>query len=450
MKLFIFFLVGLLGIAQAAWSQEEIYDFSFWGSSSVPAEHLPKMVPLFKLKKDNGEIPKIRVLIFPHTLSSDWVHGSKDDASEVELRSSFPFKLKSIDGVLLETRWAHFQYLDSGELLVQDYASKDSQEIKIQGVWLDTEFPVEVYRKKNSSKSHSYIGRLELLAKSGEVKVINELDMESYLRGVVPREAVKTWPLEALKTQAVAARTYAFYHYLTASSTRLYHVDDTVRYQVFGGVSSAADSTDEAIEQTKGEILTYNNNVIVAYFHAYSGGRTDSAENIFSQKDAPYCKGVLEIFPKEELKAELSPKAHWIVDWSTKKFSDEDLISRFKKSSYTKSKFVNFDPQGELYMQRLVENEGFDSAKIIRFFQGNEFADVNFFKIRYALGTSNFPAYHFNFVREDGETSFAGSGWGHHVGMCQWGAFVMAKNYDKKYDQILSHYYFDTQLRAMY
>src|SRR5690606_5619912 len=180
--------------------------------------------------------------------------------------------------------------------------------------------PVKLHRVISPDKSHSYLGKLTLNTDSKGIRAINHVDLETYLRGVVPKESVASWPVEALKAQALAARSYAYYHFLTAPRNRAYHVDDTARFQVYAGISGSDARTDVAVEQTRGEILTHDGKVIVPYFHADSGGRTDSSLNIFKQSNVPYCVGAPEIFPRQELSDELASGSRWIVNWSTDKY----------------------------------------------------------------------------------------------------------------------------------
>ncbi len=96
-------------------------------------------------------------------------------------------------------------------------------------------------------------------------------------------------------------------------------------------------------------------------------------------------------------------------------------------------------------------NEGFNSAKSILVYQEGKQATIDFTRIRGALGWTSFPAYHYNIHQKDnGDYYFIGNGYGHHVGMSQWGAFMMAKHYKKNYKDILHHYYLNVELTTLY
>ena len=163
-----------------------------------------------------------------------------------------------------------------------------------------------------ADKPASYRDVIELRpGASGGVTAVNKVGLENYIRGVVPNESPAFWPLEALKAQAVAARSYAlgtkqgcgegpcppvFDHY------------DTVASQVYGGYSSENARTNRAVARTAGEVLRHDGKVITAYFHSTSGGHTENNENIFicrTCKALPYLRGVRDPWDKH------SPYHRW-------------------------------------------------------------------------------------------------------------------------------------------
>ena len=197
--------------------------------------------------------------------------------------------------------------------------------------------------------------------------------------------------------------------------------------------------------------MTHENRVIVAFFHAYSGGRTDSALNIFKQNNVPYCAGNAEIFPRSELTDELSPGSRWIVSWSTDPYSSADLMKEFKGSSRVGSRFSTFNRSSRVELDETQFNDLFESVKTLTVNQPstNSSAELDFSEVRTALGWSNFPGYHFRVNLSDDGFIFKGHGWGHHVGLSQWGAYIMAKNYGKSYLDIVNHYYNDIEIQKL-
>ncbi len=134
------------------------------------------------------------------------------------------------------------------------------------------------------------------------VQTVNALPVESYIRGVVARESPASWPAEALRAQAVAARTYALTTSKGASSWD--HYPDT-RSQVYGGVAAETPTTDAAVRATRGEVVTYDGEPVVTYFFSTSGGRTENVENAFGGDPEPWLKSVKDPYD------DASPKHRW-------------------------------------------------------------------------------------------------------------------------------------------
>lgn len=131
---------------------------------------------------------------------------------------------------------------------------------------------------------HTYRGKLELALQGAFLRVVNIVPLESYLLGVVPGEVPYAWPAEALKAQAVAARSYALANLVKGKPFDLYA---DVRSQVYGGVASEKPSTSRAVLDTAGEVVTYNGKVATTFYFSTSGGRTASAADVFGQS-VPY------------------------------------------------------------------------------------------------------------------------------------------------------------------
>ena len=135
-----------------------------------------------------------------------------------------------------------------------------------------------------------YRGELEIQpGVLGGLDVINAVDLEDYVRGVVPRESPSGWPDEALRAQAVAARTYA----ITTSRGGTFNHYSDVRSQVYGGADAEVASSDRAVRDTRGEVVTYAGKPVVTYFFSTSGGRTEDVENTaLGSTPQPWLKSV--------------------------------------------------------------------------------------------------------------------------------------------------------------
>jgi stage II sporulation protein D len=129
-----------------------------------------------------------------------------------------------------------------------------------------------------SLEGREYRGKLELTVQNGFLRVVNLVDLESYLLGVVPAEMPFGWPPEALRAQAVAARSYALSHLLEGKPFDLYA---DVRSQVYAGIAAEKPSTTEAVRSTAGRVVLYEGAIASTLFHSSSGGRTASSADVF-------------------------------------------------------------------------------------------------------------------------------------------------------------------------
>ena len=159
-----------------------------------------------------------------------------------------------------------------------------------------------------ATKGRTYRDVIELRpGLSGGVTAVNKVSLENYIRGVVPNESPASWPLEALKAQAVAARSYALG---TNSGNAVFDHYDTVQSQVYGGYSSEDSRTNRAVAGTAGQVLRNDGKVITAYFHSTSGGHTENVENVFQGSERlPYIRGVRDPWDKA------SPYHRWKVTY---------------------------------------------------------------------------------------------------------------------------------------
>lgn len=159
---------------------------------------------------------------------------------------------------------------------------------------VDPEGVLQMPFRDELPKYKTYRGQIRLLISGTGLETINILPLESYLRGVVPAEVPATWPIEAVKAQAVAARTYAWSR---LKPTREWDVVPTAANQVYGGWQHENIHSDEAITATQNQVLTYNGNVISALYHACAGGYTENSEYAFVNdrgdpgKVVPYLRG---------------------------------------------------------------------------------------------------------------------------------------------------------------
>ena len=159
-------------------------------------------------------------------------------------------------------------------------------------------------RSLNGRSSGAYRGILELRPGAFGVNAINAVPLDEYVQGVVPVESPASWPLEALKAQAVAARTYAITS--TKGGNGFEHYPDT-RSQVYGGIGVEQATTNQAVAETARQVVTYQGRPVTTYFFSTSGGRTENNENSFGGLPQPWLRSV------EDPYDDVSPRHRWRV-----------------------------------------------------------------------------------------------------------------------------------------
>lgn len=187
--------------------------------------------------------------------------------------------------VLLLNQMKPYEIKKSGDY-IQVVIDKKSYRIKAREIKIrTTQSNGLVFTKKRWYKGH-----LLVLNEKKGLAIINELDMENYIKGVVPSEMPTSWKMEAHKAQAIAARSYA----VANMGKRLeygYDLKDTPQDQNYIGVSVETIQTNRAVDATRGQVLVYKGKVIRAYYHASAGGKTLSAKRVWG-KDLPYIRPV--------------------------------------------------------------------------------------------------------------------------------------------------------------
>ncbi|MBJ7328481.1 MAG: SpoIID/LytB domain-containing protein [Solirubrobacteraceae bacterium] len=163
-------------------------------------------------------------------------------------------------------------------------------------------------RAGNGISNGRYRGAMELRPGSVGVNAINAVGLEDYVRGVVSAESPSSWPADALRAQAVVARTYAI---TTNKPGEGFDQYPDVRSQVYHGIHGEYPSTDSAVRATASQVVTYQGRPVVTYFFSTSGGRTENVENSFLGADpAPWLKSVTDPYDRE------SPKHRWSYRWT--------------------------------------------------------------------------------------------------------------------------------------
>ncbi len=287
---------------------------------------------------------------------------------------------------------------------------------------IDTPLLVESKGPAISVDGIPYRGMIELHNNLGNISIINIVKMNEYLYGVVPSEIPSLWPAEAVKAQAVAARTYT-YHHLMSEKKALYDLDATTNFQVYKGMSAETQNSNAAVDETSGNIMVYDSRPIVAFFHSTCGGRTMDDKYIWNGDDKPYLQSVKCGYCKE------SPNYKW-----------EEKISLYDIRHNLNKKFKGTGPITGISLKR--QGQRVDSVVIqhkngVLTLSGNEF--------RLLFPENKIKSMYFSSARTADGIILRGNGWGHGVGMCQWGAKGMAAS-GADFKTILMHYYKGTSI----
>lgn len=268
--------------------------------------------------------------------------------------------------------------------------------------------------------SRRFRGEIDIVRKdNGNLMAINYTGLEEYLYGVLYHEISHRWPMEAIKAQAVAARTFAL-NQIRQSKLAPYDVTCDIYSQVYGGRTSEKWSTNRAVDITRGQVLAYKAEIFPAYYHATCAGHTEDASNLW-KIDIESLKGVSCDFCRA------SPHYRW-----TKTILLATLEVRLKEAGYKTGGIVSVSVLGKNASGRAdkVEIRGGEGVSVI--LTGKDFRQI--------LGPNELRSTRFDVSVKGNNIVFEGYGWGHGVGMCQWGALGMAQK-GKKYDEILKYYY---------
>jgi len=271
---------------------------------------------------------------------------------------------------------------------------------------------------------HVYEGSLSILKDNQGIFVVKHLPIEKYIEGVVASEIDKDWDMEALKAQAVIARTYATF-YKELNKGKNYHLTSTVLHQLYNG-----DNTDSLISYatrlTKGEILVYQNMPIKAFYHASCEGKTELPEEVWGEK-YPYLNSV-------ECQDQDTPYGNW-----QRKFTYNELAKVLKTDSIDKIMINSYTITGRVKSLIVTSKKDDKGASSI---------EIDATELRHLVGYNELPSTNFKLIHGTGEVIFKGKGFGHGVGLSQWGALEMARQ-GKNYRQILTHYYPGTVLGSI-
>lgn len=279
-----------------------------------------------------------------------------------------------------------------------------------------------------NKKNHSFLNEDKTIKVKTKEEQIEELKIEDYVTGVIAGEMPASFEIEALKAQAVASRSYAMYKILHNKDEN-YDVLSNITHQVYLTEEEMQEKWGQdytyylnkiknAVNETKNEVMYYNDEIIEAFYFSMSNGSTEDAKSVF-EEDLPYIKAVSSSWDNESLN-------NFIV---TTSFTKDDFCIKLKLENCQSIKIDNINYSASHRINNLTINN--------QEFKGTE--------IRTLL---NLRSTDISFEIRENEILITTRGYGHGVGMSQYGANGMAKDgYD--YKQILNHYYNDITINKM-
>jgi stage II sporulation protein D len=273
-------------------------------------------------------------------------------------------------------------------------------------------------------------GRLEIWAEGDGLVVVNVLDLEDYVAAVVASEMPSGWPDEALRAQAVAARTYAVAQKMALGPAARAHLGSTVLDQVYAG--EVREPPRRAAAATHGEVLTYGAVPVQAFFSASCGGVGESAQAAFdlAYGSLPYLPGGEDgDFDRG------APRLRW-----RKEVPLQALTARLRRAGRLRAAVLGIEVESRTASGR---------ARSVRLRTARSAISLPAAELRQILGYSELPSLLFEVRQHRGAALFEGRGAGHGAGLCQWGARGRAAQ-GQTYREILAHYYPGTEVRRMY
>ncbi len=293
-----------------------------------------------------------------------------------------------------------------------------------------------------------YAGRIMLVYQKGKLLLIEQLPLEKYIAGVVPAEIFtnkREW-FEAVKAQAVCARTYA-YKKIQSRQKAEFDVYSDVRDQAYGGVGRQTLLGNKATEQTRGSVLYYRDSLARAYFHACDGGVSESVEDVWAQKKQPYLIRRQDV-AGDSFSCKGAPAFRWRETRTLGQLDSAYVYMfghGFRDSTVTDTTRISLS-------LRVAARTPSGRVKQLELLYGGEKKVLSGYAIRrflaWPLG-GYLPSTLFRLEKEDNRLRIVGGGNGHGVGMCQYGAMGRAAK-GMRFYHILQSYYPGTHLEKVY
>ena len=274
-----------------------------------------------------------------------------------------------------------------------------------------------------SLSGKKYRGALKIFKGNSKIQLVNQVSLEDYVKGVMNEEmpaGKDEKRYEALKAFSICARTYAFNK--MKMNKDYFDIYSDTRDQVYGGVDGESSFTNKIVDETKGQLLFFDDKPAVIFYHSTCGGSTENVNNVFGKNDLPY---LYEVFDGSEPYCKISPAFEWLENYSNKIFVERlynskqiDSKNFFVRDIKIKSRFDS-GRVNELEIILLDKNEN----ENIVLLKGNSIRNI----IKNSSGKSMLKSTMFDIkINKDNSITIEGKGYGHGVGLCQWGAIGLA------------------------
>jgi stage II sporulation protein D len=272
-----------------------------------------------------------------------------------------------------------------------------------------------------------YRGEIRILQQfDNKFAVIEEIDLESFIAGVLGSEMPPNWDEDALRAQAVAVRTYAMYKKKVRRDDA-YHLD--MLELAYKGVAGETARLNRIVQETRGVIMVYNWNVFPAYFHSTCGGHTEDINHVFGRDSIPPLSGVACNYCNN------SKHAYWSTD-----ISKAEIEKKLREANVYVS---------DISIVKAINPGAGDHGSKVEIISANGSKEMNANDFRLLVGPNYLLSTAFNSRSNGKSITFSGKGWGHGVGLCQYGAQAMAQK-GFHWTDILKHYYPKIELVRVY
>lgn len=270
-------------------------------------------------------------------------------------------------------------------------------------------------------KAKQYIGKLEIINDYGSFQLINHLPLELYIEGVVASEIAYNWPMESLKAQAIASRSYAIYH-INRSANQPFDLKADVSSQVYNGIHESNSNIRKAVQATNGLVIKSSGKIAEALFHSSSGGKTEDIANLWSKEKRSY------LISRPALDAN-SPYDYWEIE-----FNKDIVREALNKKGYKVGEILHITPAS------LTSSGRINNLRIVHS-TPTQITLIDGYSFRAAIGSTKIRSTRFKVSYDDNSRFlFVGRGYGHGVGMSQYAAKNMAAS-GYTYQDILKYFY---------